>query len=384
MAIKVRSFAEMTADSVDYLQKNTDVTYLARGGIARGLLDATNLEIARLQDFVLTSYSNAYLTTARGIYLDLFGDMLGLTRVSTLPAEVRATDSVIRFYVKVGTLGSKLPHPSDTTKGLVPAATLVYSLDRNITFSVTEAQEFPVNAKSTYVSAKATIEGAVGNVGVNQLTSHSLGDSSVFVTNDSPVTTGTDIESDEEYRFRLSKALTTRAGSNQTTIQVAALSQPGVVRAELIPFARGSGTFDVVLIPRGNRVSRDTIESVRRAVEASAAYGISAKIREPEYLPVRLTARVSFNSDVQEGRKQELKSLSEAAILRYMASIEMGGEFITNQVEASVLNVSMEIKDVSILELCVGKKARGIRNFKLAKDELVVPDRDSEDPILVV
>lgn len=384
MALKPRTLAEMTAESLDYLARNSDITALGRGSAARALVDANNLEIAKLQDFIITNYQNAFLSTAQGIYLDLFGEQYGLSRRNKTPAVVLVTDRAIRFYVTSGTLGSRLPDPSDSSKGRISKGTEISTPDGAISFIVIEDVTFPVNAKSAYASAQARTSGVSSNVGVNQLTTHSIGDSNILVTNDMEIKTGTEVESDDEYRFRLSKALTARLGNNETSVQIAALAQPGVVRADLLKFARGAGTFDVLLVPEGNRVSKLTADSVRRAVEDAVAFGISPRIREPEYIPFRLTVRLTFASNIGEGQQAATRSLVQSAILRFFGSIRLGGELVVNQLLAAILDSSPSIKDATILELCIDSRPRSIRNFKLEKDELFTPDDSSEDPVAVL
>lgn len=367
-----KSFSDMTRDSIKYLVQNTDITYFADGSIAKALVEATNLEISRLQEFVTTAFENHFLSSATGIYLDLFGEMLGLPRVRDRRATASVEDGVVRFYVDSGSLGAYLPDPVNVNQGLIPKGTLVRTYNNNLTFSVTEDVMFPVNARSVYVGVFAEDTGTSYNVGANQLVSHSLS-SSVKVTNDIAITTGSDIESDDEYRFRLSRALTTRASTNATTIQIAALSSPSVSRVELIPFARGAGTFDVLLIPQGNRLTNTAKDDTRRSVEQVVAYGISPKIREPEYVYFKVTIQLRYTAGISDGQKLIARQSAESAVFRYFGTIPLGGELIINQLRSTVISADPSIKDMSIIELCLDGRARTIRNIQLLEDELLTP-----------
>lgn len=373
----------MIRDGISYLSRNTDITYFGEGSTARALIESVCLEISRLQDYVSSISDNSFLSTASGIYLDLFGEMLGVERKSSAEAFSTVQDGSVRFYVQSGTLGSILPHPSDPKKGLISRGTRVSTLTGSVEYTVTDDTEFPRNAKSAYVPVRAYTKGAESNVGVNQLVAHSL-DSSIKVTNDVAITTGSDTESDVEYRYRLSKAMTTKFSANSTSIQVAASTQPGIATSKVFQYARGAGTFDVLLIPRGNKLTDVTRASTERIINSIAAYGISSKVREPEYKPFKISIQLRFRDNTSVGTKANAKQAVESALLAYMGQIPLGGEVVINQIRSNTLSASDSIIDMKILELCVDGSPRTIRNFTLNEDELLIPDRESGDPVKVV
>jgi uncharacterized phage protein gp47/JayE len=384
MPIKKTSFSEMTRNSLRYLSKTTGITYFSQGSISKALVEATNLEISRLQDFVSTTFDNSFISTANGLYLDLFGEMLGVPRISDRNASTTINDSAIRFYVDSGTLGSRLPSITSPGRGLIPKGTTITNSEGTVLFTVSSNVLFPTNVKSVFVPVTSEASGSSSNVGANQLTRHSLSTTEVKVTNDISITTGTDVETDSEYRFRLAKAMTTRFGANASAIQVVASSQPGVSRVELQPFARGAGTFDVLLIPQGNRLADSVKQNTRRAVESVVAFGISPRIVEPEYVNFCITVQLRYIEGTAEGQKAASRAAAESAILRYVASIPIGGELIINQLRAAVLGSNSNIKDMKIIELCLDGNHRVISNIKLNSNELLVPDSNSPDSIKVV
>lgn len=383
MPLKKISFSDMNRTSQRYLANNTDITYFSQGSVAKALVEATNLEISRLQDFVGTVFDNGFLSTANGVYLDLFGEMLGVPRISDRRAETSVQDGSVRFYTDSGTLGSRLPDPANAARGLVPAGTTVTNSENTITFTVTTDVSFPINTRSVFVPVQANDTGANYNVGANQLNSHSLGLTEIKVTNDLSITTGTDVEPDSEYRFRLSKAMTTRFGSNAAAVKVAASVHPGISRVDLIPYARGSGTFDVLLVPQGNRLQQSIKEDVRRSVESVVAFGISPRVVEPEYLRFCIVVQLKYTDGTVEGERASARGASESAILRYLGSIPIGGELIINQLRAAVLNSSSFMKDMKIIEMCINGNPRIISNIQLSSNEIIVPDQEAEDAVSV-
>lgn len=378
------TFSAMTRESLRFLSENTNITYFGPGSVAKALVEATNLQISKLQDYISSAQDNSFLTTAGGIYLDLFGEMLGVQRISDRKASSSISDGSVRFYVDSGTLGSRLPDPSNPGKGLIPKGTTVSTSTGKVLFTVTTDTNFPINSKSAYVPVESKSSGSSYNVGANQLTTHSLGVTSVKVTNDIAISSGADVETDAEYRFRLAKAMTAKFGSNSTAIKIAASSQAGVSRVELLPYARGSGTFDVLVVPQGNRLQDSVKQNVRRAVESVTAYGISPRIVEPDYVRICLAIQLKFSPGTSEGSKIAARSAAEGSILRYLGNIAMGGELVINQLRAVIINSDPNIKDFKIIELCVNGTPRIITNVQLAPNELIVPDEQSPDSIRVI
>ena len=95
MALNKKRFSDMIRDSLRYLSSNTDISYFSQGSVAKALVEATNLEISRLQDFVSTVSDNSYISTAGGIYLDFFGEMLGIPRTKDRRASVSIQSALL-------------------------------------------------------------------------------------------------------------------------------------------------------------------------------------------------------------------------------------------------------------------------------------------------
>ena len=368
-----RTFTEMVDQGVRYLAENTDVSFFGDGSVARALVESVCLEIQRLQDFASFQFQNSFLSTANGVYLDLFGEMLGTPRIANTRAAVLQNDQAVRFYVQTGRLAQYLPNPDNSNLGLIPQGTTVSNRSGSAEFTVLSDVSFPRNARSVFVSVVSTRVGSSSNVGVNQLTNHNLGINEVLVTNDVAIASGADVESDEDYRFRLSRAMTARFGANATAIELAAMAHPDVSRAQINQYARGAGTFDVLIVPVGNRLTPSSKRNIRRAIEEVVAFGISPEIREPEYREFKVSVQLRFQPGTESGRTDVLRRNVETAVLTYMGSIPMGGELVINRLEATVLGVSQEILDVRIIELCVDGRPQTLRNLQLRTDEVFTP-----------
>jgi len=377
--INKQSFQELQTESFEYLLNNTSITQISPGGVARSLVDITNQHLAEFYDTLDTDMSMAFLSTSNGFFLDLIGKMFGVTRQQREQTTILRNDKMIKFYS--GTAGSAL---SKFLPALViPQGTTITNTSGTVTYTVTRNEEFSATATEVFVSAESTVGGVVSNIGANLLSTHSLGNSSILVTNIVPIFSGRDTETDDQYRSRITASSTAAQTSNETAIRLATLSVPGVADIQIKPFLRGSGTFDIFVIPQGNRVPRQTIESIRSRIGEVAAFGVSFNIRELDYIPMRIETTARFTPRTLDGEKSILLTQAEQQILTYLGNIRPGGELIINQIRSIIIDSDPSIIDSDVVFLCVNKRAQIIRNFRIEEDELLIPDDDHPNPVIV-
>jgi len=378
MPREIKSLPQMNADSLQYLANHTDVTYLSEGGIARAMVEATNLEISRVAEFVSAAHANSFLNSASGFYLDMFGEMLGVRRLNAGAASASAEDQNVQFSATVGILGDYFPDPGNLNQGKIPAGLSVTTEDGSITYRVAEDVYFSRGLKQVFVPVLADKVGSEYSVGRGKLKTHT-GPSGVSVTNLKAIVNGSGAESDAQYRFRLANSVAARPTGNEIAVRLAAIGSSDVANVILTEFARGAGTFDALLVPVGNTVSFRTAELVRRSIESVAAFGISARVREPDYVKFKVSVQLIPEVGSGAGATDANKIKAKTAILGHFESIRLGGELIINRLRADIINsVSRDIKDIKLLELCINGKPHIIRNFKLKQTELFTPDNDKE------
>lgn len=385
MTLERKPLHEMNQDSLGYLANNTPITFLNDGGIAVSLVKAANREIAQLQDLTTTLFRNARPSSANGVFLDMIGELLSVKRLPASAARVDRGDGAIRFYTEDGSLGSYLPHPSDASLGLIPNNTRMTTSDGLIVYRTIEDTEFPRGAVQVYVSAESVSTGSEQSIGSGKLTSHSLGAPAVLVTNDRPITTARDVENDQTYRFRLSNAVLSLAGGNRSAVESSVLSFPGVQTVQIREYVRGTGTFDVFVVPVHNKLGSSTKRQIQTTINRTKALGIDAKVREPDYVPICMAIQLSFYENVPTGQREVIKRRVSDNVKDYLESIPLGGEFIINQVRSAVLSSSpREIRDMRLIELCFKGRPMIRRNIRLAPEELLILDENRVRPIDIV
>ena len=372
--IRKKNINQIVQRALDYLEQNTDITMLNPGGTARALVDAVAAEMAGLYTILDRSMVQAFVSTASGVFLDLIAEMVGIRRRSEVAAYTSQSDKNVRFYVTSGAIRDYI--------STIPAGTTITSADGSVVFVTDEAYAVPANATQLYVTARAQTVGAQGNIGLGSLVSHNLGNSNVFVENREAITTASGIEDDRSLRQRIKYAVRSAEGSNMVAVRMAALSVPGVSDLIIHPYAMGSGSFEIILIPQGNRVATATLSDVRSAISQTVAFGINFVIREPRYVPVSVSVELVM-PEVPDTLKAQHRNLVAGAIQRYVGSLRPGGTIVANRIRQAALSVSNRISDVTIRELRIYGRPMAVGNLKLKPDEIFIPDPDEAEPFRV-
>jgi hypothetical protein len=162
----------------------------------------------------------------------------------------------------------------------------------------------------------------------------------------SDVTTGTDTQTDEEYRYILSKAVTAAEAANETAVRLAALSISGVSDVLIVPYIEGVGTFGIIVIGTTPIVSTDVLNNVTIAVNTVKALGEYTTISHPRYIGFEINAHLIFRSTTDAVTKQSVTDLVQSNIYNYIDNIPMGNEFVRNEVIQVTMDTSTEILDI--------------------------------------
>ena len=107
--LRKKTFEEMLATALGYLENHTEITMTAPGSVARALTEANIAEVVSAYNTADLAMRMAYVSSASGFFLDLIGELVGVVRRNEQYAYVRGSDSNIRFYVNSGSLGDYIP-----------------------------------------------------------------------------------------------------------------------------------------------------------------------------------------------------------------------------------------------------------------------------------
>lgn len=376
--INKKSFNQIQREAIEYLVNNTSITQVEAGGAARSLVDVFSRHLADFYTKLDLDLSMAYLSTASGFYLDLIGRLFGVTRSTTKPTSIFSEDKVLKLYVADGDrLSTHLPTLQ------IPGGTTISTADGAVTYTTSEAASFTLMDQHVFVSATANTGAAYETAGIGTLTNHNLSSSEIMATNLITLSSGSTVEGDSGFRARIGASTTARQGANATAVQIAVLGVPHVADVTVSEFARGSGSFEVMVIPAGNRVPTQSLEIIKSRLASVTAFGVSFDVREPDYVQVKLEMRVTFKDNVNAGQQAAFLRDIETSVLGYIGDLRPGEEMSMGRIQSLALSLSSDVQDAVITFLCVDKKAHIIRNIKLEDDEVFVPDEDYANPIVI-
>lgn len=373
-----KTYGELVQQSLTYLRSNTDITNTNIGGITRSIIEIINKNISEYYDVLDINTAMSFLSTAEGYYLDLIGTMFNMQRIPSQEANAASVDGVQKFYVVSGTLFDKIP------TGVIPINTIITSQDGLIAYRVVNDTTFAASATEVYVSIVANTEGSKYNVGQNSLINHNLGVQDVFTTNEKSIVSGTDTESDANYKYRLMNATLSAEKANEISIRLAALSVNGVADVVIRAFSRGIGTFDVIIIPVEGIATDGLVAEVQSNIDEVQAFGIKGTVIKPTIVPVDIEVKLVFTTNTTDFEKSEIRSNVQVSIEKYIVNIPLGGTFILNEFRQQIMDVSPKIKDHVINCYFFREEPTFIGNVAMYWDEMFYPNPNSVEAIRVI
>jgi Baseplate J-like protein len=233
------------------------------------------------------------IVTATGEYLDKIGnDLFGIPRLAEQRIDISQPMKVLKFYVDIGVFGDINRGPSGLPEDIiVPAGTNISGLINGINYLFSTDVPFTlgINESEKYISG-IMIQGDTTLIPTNTLTSHtftgySTGISKLLkVTNPAPISTGRQKETDENYRYRISKGLRSHLTSTYFGIENTLLSVPGVSNVDILNATSGGGTFTVFVQGTTPVTSDDVISRCDSALKRSLPPWVAFNVLKPYYI----------------------------------------------------------------------------------------------------
>jgi uncharacterized phage protein gp47/JayE len=373
-----KSYSEIVQQSLNNLLANTDITNTSIGGITRSLIEIISKTISEYYDVLDVNMAMSFLSTSEGYYLDLIGSLFNMPRQPAVAANASVTDGVQRFYVLTGVLLDKIP------SGQIPVNTGISTQDGQITYYVSSDVSFSASATSVYVPIFTKVAGERYNVAKNSLINHSLNIAGVYTTNDKAIQSGQDTESDANYKYRLMNATLSAEKANEIAIRLACLSTPGVSDCIIRPYARGIGTFDVIVIPTEGIANSTLITAVQTAIDDVKAVGITGTAIAPTIVPVDIEVKLIFVTGTTDYEKETIRSSVKSSIEKYTVNIPIGGTFVLNELRQQIMDVSPKIKDHVISCYYFREEPTFLGNVDIYWDEMFYPNPSSPEAIRVL
>ena len=277
---------------------------------------------------------------------------MGVQRGIAKRASTDRAENNLKFYTYAANFGAiNNSNPITISIGEFISTTPIVAGDPSITYKVTETTVLDPLLNEGFVSVESVSPGINSRVGSNSLVSHNFtnyvdsANNSLLVTNISPIQNGDDDESDESYRFRISKSSTSAEAANLTAIRLGALSVPGVADIKTLNYFRGVGTADILVRSFGRTVT-SLVNAVQQVIDQVKAYGNDITVRAPEQTGIEIFLTIKYRPGTNNEVKIQTENAVFSSLREYLNSLEIAESFIINEAVQRVMDQSTSILDI--------------------------------------
>jgi len=406
MALIRKNYSDIIDSALRQLTQETNITQLSPGAKARALLEIVSRQISEQYQVFDLNLANAFLSTAQGEFLNYIGEIVGVERLQPITAGTVAESQNVIFYTFAATFGA-INGGSDITitKGTrLWTSPSTVGADDSTYYYVTEDVTLPSAASQQSIPVSATQQGDISNVGQDTLTNHDFENYSDFengtllVRNRASITSGRGLESDEDFRYRISKQVTASEMGNETAIRLAALSVPGVADVSMVPYVRGLGTFAVYIKSLEARVSDELVDAVQDTVDTVQSFGNRGYALKPKEIGIEMILSLTYRESITARDRASINRDVVGTMYDYINNLDIAEDFIVNEVVQRVMQVDDRIKNVGVAnkpidDLKMWKTSRTADNrvrytlegdFTAAFDEKVLVEYSLTTPITII
>ena len=174
-------------------------------------------------------------------------------------------------------------------------------------------------------------------------------------------------ESDDNYKYRVSKQVTVLEAANQLAIKMSLLSIDNVSDVVFQRFTYGCGSFTAFVITDNAMDQADVIEKCEEVVSQTVAYGTKFSIEIPTLIPVEIGIKVIFKNTATDTANAKLAL--RAVIREYINSRAVGESIIINEIIEKAMSISDDIYDINIFKFKIDNKNVEAVNQSCRTDE---------------
>jgi uncharacterized phage protein gp47/JayE len=323
-------------DIMTIAKQETGLTNFKSTGVLRGFLEVIiKIVLFIYQTAINPIYRNASLDGATGIFLSMWGLMLGVVRKQ----EGKATG---KFSGTAYGAGS------------IPAGSWVVVEGTDLRYKVIEDTAFGAGT-SFLLSVIAEHAGSTYNIGSGtpvRITRSVSGLDTITVGEGWIETAGEESETDEPYRQRIKDRWRSQTlGDTKEVYRYYAASVPGVAAVQIVRTPRGPGSTDVIIAATTGVPSSALLTAVEEALYEHELMGFDVQVKPPNTIPIVLTISYSGEADTAD-----VRLIAE----QYIYGLSIGGRFAIRDLYArytalnlSILEILSPIRDVQADDLSI-------------------------------
>lgn len=265
---------------------------------------------------------------AKGDALDsLAASMYGIRRKPARKAS--STLGEYNVYFTVSTGRSDFGSINNGNSITIPAGTIISSNGSinsagAINYLVSEDAILLPNSRVTYVSVIALSSGAASNVNRGTLIYHNFtnyaeADSNTLIVNNTyPILSGSNSESDDNFRFRITNYINSLKQVNYNNILFENFMVPGIIDTKVINSYFGIGTAAVVCFAQAKESNTQIVSRVQQILNSKFSNNFKFIAIEPRRLNLEIKIKVRLNRiDNTDQKKNEINKRVQDLTLTY-------------------------------------------------------------------
>lgn len=359
------------------LKKSLPNLYLGEDSVVRILSEAIASEISLLNEEAKNIYSSNQLSNATGEFLDQIAfQKYGITRYSETYAESSSNERNVYFYSNYGTLGEL----NNGQGFVIPNGTIISNkIDTDnaaIQFVLTKDVQVLADDPFVFASVRAVNAGSSYNVDTNTLVYHNFGEysdylnGSLLVENRLPIINGSEEESDNNFKFRLTNYLSSSVNKNYDYLLMQSLSLPGIYDVSIIPSYYGIGTTGVILFGAGRESNKNINDLIDIRISEAKTPGQNIIVSQGIEVYLDMDVKIYYDKTINDLNLEKIRKNILIQIKQLIKEKEQSKGISFNEISNLIKNnfTSKEFKgfgtkDNSIFENIFVRKSDKYNEF---------------------
>lgn len=363
-----KTAVEILRDQLQKLKTQTPITATGAGSVARAFSEAIATELGDIYDAMDYNLNQIVLSTATGSALDQLGALYNVQRLTVNElTEIDKQLGAFQFYLST-------PISTDV---VIPAGTNIYTrtdtfIGRQYSYSTTADATIPAGRRRVYVSIKPNFYDSVYTAGVGTLIEHDappVAGTTLLCKNDKVIAPQPGLETDDNYRTRIQKAIRVASSGTMEAVRFAGLGVQGVRDIKIRSTPYGMGSFEAIVIPDSTPNAAAITAAATEAMNAVRPVGVRMYVKNPIRVPVSMEIQLLAPTAGGDRMKTTLPSRAEVAITRYINSLLPGEQLVYNKLIQQILDSSEFIRDLMVKSFKVDGKEIIRKNYQPAIDE---------------
>lgn len=325
------------------LQDNTVLTNAASGTQLRALLETIYSDLSSLQADFLLNQTRSFINGATGSELDQIASLFGIQRRQATTFYVTADAKAFKFYTNAVNFGAI----NSGSNIVIPAGTKIFSSsDVTIRYTITDNVILSSSSNIGYCNALGDINGSASNIsGIGLIDSHDFTNyvdnknNSLLISNNFPITTALDNETDAELRYRIINQAQTLQKCNVLALRFTILQMPGVVDVFYEDKAYGIGTGRMIVQGTTPITSQVILDVAQALLDTQAPIGTKIFAERPDVVELALSVTINFRSGTSATDQEKITNNVYSVIVNHINNIPLNEPFIINRLASDIINV---------------------------------------------